>query len=102
MPIDARVQVGTSAPSTESVAEALNVTTAPLAFVAATEMFAGTVTVGGVVSPTVTVKVAVRVLPRVSDVLQLTVVIPRANVVPEAGEHVTGRHMAAAEHRDAL
>ena len=37
---------------------------------------------------TVTVKEAVPVLPAASVAEQVTVVVPRANVVPDAGEHV--------------
>jgi hypothetical protein len=55
-------------------------------------MSAGTLLiVGGVVSRTVTVKVAVPVLFAASVAVQATVLVPSANVEPEAGEHVTGR-----------
>ena len=54
-------------------------TTAPLAPVASTVMFAGGVTTGAVVSVTVTVCVAVPVLPAPSVALQVTVVAPTAN-----------------------
>src|SRR5436190_21416522 len=46
--------------------------------------------VGGVVSLTVTVNEPVAVLPCASVALQFTVVVPRSNVEPDAGEQVTG------------
>ena len=54
-------------------------------------MSAGTVTVGLVWSCTSMVKVAVPVLPAASVALQVTVLMPRAKVLPEAGVQVTGR-----------
>jgi hypothetical protein len=86
---DAGTHVGVIAPSTMSDADAENVTTAPDALVASTVMFAGTVTVGGVVSTTVTVKLPLAVFPAASVAEQFTVVVPSANVLPDAGEHVT-------------
>src|SRR6185436_21063071 len=50
-------------PSASSEAAAVNVTTAPLGPVASTTMSSGTTTFGGVVSPTVTLKEPVTVLP---------------------------------------
>ena len=52
-------------------------------------MLAGTVTVGGVVSRTVTVKLPAAGLPAASDEEHETVVTPSGNVTPEAGVHVT-------------
>ena len=52
-------------------------------------MGAGTVTAGGVVSTTVTVKLFMPVLPCPSLALQVTVVAPRAKLLPEAGEQLT-------------
>jgi hypothetical protein len=46
---------------------------------------------GAAVSRTVTVKVAVAVLLRVSSAVQVTVVVPRGNVLPDAGAQLTGR-----------
>ncbi len=46
---------------------------------------------GGVVSWTVTLKVAEPELPRVSAALQVTVVVPMGKVDPEGGLQVTGR-----------
>ena len=58
---------------------------APLAPVASTVWSAGTVTIGLVTSCTSTVKVLVPVLPAASVAEQVTVVVPSANFVPEAG-----------------
>jgi hypothetical protein len=53
---DAGLHEGVTAPSTRSVADAANATTAPLELVACTLVtFGGTDTTGGVVSTTVTV-----------------------------------------------
>src|SRR5262245_24388016 len=49
------------------------------------------VIVGAVVSRTVTKKIAVAVFPAASVAEHVTLVIPSANVLPEAGAHVTGR-----------
>jgi hypothetical protein len=49
--------------------------------------FAGQVIVGGVVSLTVTVNEQLAGLPDASLTVQLTVVVPFANVEPEAGVH---------------
>ena len=51
----AGVQVTATTPSTASVADALKLNAAPVALVASTVAFAGTVTTGPVVSVTVTV-----------------------------------------------
>jgi hypothetical protein len=63
------------------------VTVAPAGLVAGVVMLAGTVIVGGVVSWTVTVNVALLELGGVawSLALQVTVVAPIGNVEPEAG-----------------
>jgi hypothetical protein len=45
----------------------------------------GTVTVGGVVSRTVTEKLPLVLFPAPSVAVQLTAVVPSANVLPEAG-----------------
>jgi hypothetical protein len=88
---EAGVQTGVIEPSTKSVAVAVNVTTVPEELGAATVMSAGTLTEGLVVSLTVTVNEPEAVLPRVSDVEQLTVVVPSGNVEPEAGVQLTDR-----------
>lgn len=49
------------------------------------------VSVGGVVSLTMTLKLAVALLLLRSTAVQLTVVFPRANVPPGAGKHVEVR-----------
>jgi hypothetical protein len=86
---EAGVHVGVSAPSTGSVAVTVKLTFAPPALVAAAVMFAGTTITGGRDWVTVTVNVFVPVLPRLSVALHVTVVVPIANVDPEAGVHVT-------------
>ncbi len=70
---------------------AVNVVILPDGPVASTVMLDGNVSAGGVISRTVTVNVPVAELPRVSEAEQVTVVVPSANVEPEAGEQVTGR-----------
>src|SRR5262245_58663433 len=84
-------QFGATVPSRISMADAVKLTGAPEALVASTVMFAGTVTVGGVVSRTVTVNVLVPVLPWLSVALQVTVVVVAAKTEPLGGVHVTGR-----------
>jgi hypothetical protein len=64
---------------------------APVAPVASTVAFAGTVTTGPIVSATVTVKEAAPLLACVSVAAQFTVVVPSGNVDPLAGVQVTGR-----------
>src|SRR5688572_5536844 len=85
----AGVQVGAALPSTRSLAVALYVKVAPVAPVASTLAFAGTVTTGPVVSATVTVNEAAWLLPRASVALQPTVVVPSGKIAPLAGVHVT-------------
>src|SRR6185436_4825468 len=82
-------QVTASVPSTMSLAEAVKLATVPAALVASIIILAGQVTVGGVVSSTLTVKVQVPVLPWTSVEEQVTVVIPIAKVLALAGEQVT-------------
>lgn len=86
---EAGEQVNVTEASAISVAEAENVTAAPDGPVASAMMSAGKVRIGSVVSCTVTLKLPVAVLPRVSDAEQLTAVVPIAKVLPEAGEQVT-------------
>jgi hypothetical protein len=62
---------------------------APVAAVASTVAFAGTVTTGPVVSATVTVKEAAPLLPLVSVAVQPTVVGPSGKVDPLAGVQLT-------------
>jgi hypothetical protein len=87
----AGVQVTATLPFTRSFAVAVKVKPAPVALVASTVAFAGTVTTGPIVSATVTVNDAAPVFPFVSVVVQVTVVAPSGNVDPLAGVQVTGR-----------
>src|SRR2546425_8292710 len=82
-------QVTLSVPSTMSLAVAVKVTVAPAALVASAVIGAGQLTVGAVVSRTVTANEQVLVLCAASKAVQVTVVLPRANVLPLAGEQVT-------------
>jgi hypothetical protein len=83
------VQVTATGPSTVSTADDVKLKDTPLAEVASSDAFAGTVTTGPSVSTTVTVNVAVALLLVASVALQVTVVAPRAKVEPLAGAHVT-------------
>ncbi len=85
---EAGVQVTGTEPATRSVAEAEKFTTVPAASVVSTVISAGKFKAGAVVSTTVTWKLAVPVLPCESVAEQLTVVVPKANVDPEAGAQV--------------
>src|SRR5439155_464626 len=86
----AGVQVTVSVvPSTRSLAVAVKLATAPAALVASFVMSDGQVTVGAVVSRTVTVNEQVPVLWAASVAVQVTVVLPRAKVLPLAGAQVT-------------
>src|SRR5439155_25525444 len=80
------LRLAATVPSMMSAAETLTLAAATPVFGSSLVMFAGTLTTGGVVSWTVTVKEPLRLLPARSAALQLTVVVPRANVDPEAGE----------------
>src|SRR6266550_7138745 len=62
---------------------------APVGLVASTLAFAGTVTIGAVVSVTVTLNEADRLLPCASLVSHVTVVAPNGNIAPLAGEQLT-------------
>src|SRR4051812_7073898 len=72
------------APLTASLAEAAKVTGAPAEDLASTAMSSGTVTAGAVVSRTITLKLAVPVLPASSDAEHVTVVVPIRRTSPEA------------------
>src|SRR5206468_3925265 len=82
-------QVTASVPSTMSLAVAVKVTVAPAALVASAVIGAGQLTVGAVVSRTVTANEQVLVLCAASKALQVTVVLPKANMLPLVGEQVT-------------
>ena len=73
-----------------SVAVAVYETAAPVGPVASTTLFAGRVSVGGVVSTTVIVNEPLALLPLASVAVQLTVVAPSANVLPEAAQVTAG------------
>ena len=85
---EAGEQVAERAPSTRSLADAEKLAVAPDGPVASMVIFAGTVTVGGVVSTTDTLKLALAMLPATSVAEQLIVVAPSGKVEPEAGEQL--------------
>jgi hypothetical protein len=91
---DVAEQVGVIGPLTVSLADTLKLTAAPAPLVASAVISLGTVSVGFVVSRTVTVKLPVAVLPWVSLAEQGTVVVPRAKVLPDAGVQLTGRTLS--------
>jgi hypothetical protein len=76
--------------STRSLPEAENATTAPDGPVAFVVTLAGTVMLGAVVSCTVTENDAEPVFERVSVAEHVTFVVPRGNVLPDAGEQLAG------------
>src|SRR3989449_2630460 len=82
---DDGLQIAATGPSMMSVAPAENETVAPPDPVASTTMSRGTVSDGGVVSTTRTVKEAMPVLPWASVARHTTVVAPNPNIEPEAG-----------------
>jgi hypothetical protein len=87
---DAGEHVGVKAPSQLSVAVAVKLTTAVQTPVSVPcVMLDGHVTTGASVSVMVTVKAHVAVLPEASVAVQVTVVVPTAKQVPEAGEQLT-------------
>jgi hypothetical protein len=81
---------GAIAPSTASLADVVNVATPPAAELAVIARLLGTVSTGGVVSATVTAKLAVLVLFAASCAVHATAVVPTANKLPDAGVHATG------------
>jgi hypothetical protein len=76
--------LGEMLPLTVSVAEAENDTVAPEGSVASSVLAPGTAITGRVVSLTVIVKPLLARLPDGSRAVQVTVVVPRGNVLPEA------------------
>src|SRR5919108_428978 len=98
----AGAHVGATAPSIASDADAVYVKTAPVAAVASTVAFAGTVTTGPTVSVTVTMKDAVPVLFLESFAVHVTVVAPSGNVAPLAGVQVTATGPSMASLADAV
>lgn len=90
---EAGVQVTGLEPSQVSLAVAVNVAVAepePIGF-SVTLIGPGQVTTGPWLSATVTVKLHEPLLPDASEAVQVTVVVPLGNAVPEAGEHATVR-----------
>jgi hypothetical protein len=83
-------QLGVSDPDTVSLADAEKVTTAPDGPVASCVSGEGTVTSGGVVSCTVTVKDSDVVFESESVALHVTSVSVRSKLLPESGAQVTG------------
>src|SRR3989442_2748793 len=79
------LKVAVTGPSTMSVAPTEKGTVAPHGRVSSAIISAGTVSAGGVVSMTRTVKDATPVLPRASVATHVTVVVPNPNVEPEVG-----------------
>ena len=102
VPAEAGEHATKTEPSTRSEDEAVNVTTAPEELVASAVMFAGKFRVGGVVSCTMTVKLPLDVLPCASVAEQLTVVVPSANVLAEAGEQTTGTETSTMSEDEAV
>jgi hypothetical protein len=79
---------GSELPSTRSLALAEKLTGAPLCPVAGVDMSEGTVTVGGVVSTTVTLNELLPLYPESRFwpvAVQVTSVVPRGNVDADAG-----------------
>src|SRR6185295_14560622 len=87
----AGVQTAATGPSRMSVADAVKLNGAPAALAASTVAFPGTVTIGAVVSRTVTVNVFVPVFAWLSVALHVTVVVVAGKVAPLAGVQMTGR-----------
>jgi len=83
---EAGLQVTSTDPSIRSEAEGEKVTAAPPGPVPCMVMSDGSCRVGGVRSTTVTLKEPEPVLPALSVTEQVTVVEPKANVEPDAGE----------------
>ena len=94
---DAGVQTTSTGPSIASRAEAVKVAVAPAPLVAATVKSAGGVSMGAVVSPTVTAKLPEAMLPAASVAEHDTVVLPIGKVEPDAGAQtaVTGPSIAS-------
>ena len=87
---ESRSQVTDLAPSTRSVAVGEKATVAPVGEVAFAVLFGALIT-GPLVSWTTIWNVRVAVFAFVSVAVHVTVVVPIANVDPEAGTQVTGR-----------
>ncbi len=86
---DVASQVTASVPATVSSASVMNAAVAPAGPVASLVMFAGSVSVGAVVSTTVTSNEPPVALPCASSAEQSTVVVPSGYIEPLSGVHVT-------------
>lgn len=87
---EAGAQTTGSLPSVASLADAVNVTVAPVSSVAATVWSPDVVITGGDASTSVTLNVPLPVAPKVESVpVHVTVVGPGAKVEPDGGVHVT-------------
>jgi hypothetical protein len=87
---EAALHVGVRSPSQASVAVTVYSTTAPPEVSHSTpRMSSGQETTGSVSSTTTTSNVHVSVLPLESVAVQVTVVVPKANTLPEGGSQVT-------------
>src|SRR2546425_384766 len=98
----AGVQLVATLPSRRSVDDAVKVYGAPVAPVASIVAFAGTVTMGPVVSFTVTVNAAALWFPCASVALQVTVVAPNGNVDPLAGAQLVATGPSSASVAEAV
>jgi hypothetical protein len=87
---DAGEHTGTSVPSTRSVAETANFTTAPFLLAVRACNDAGTTSRGAVRSTTVIVKLLVAISPGRSCAVHVTVVRPSGKLAPEVGLQATG------------
>jgi hypothetical protein len=87
---DDGVQVTSTEPSTLSLAEAEKVTVAPLGPVASALAEPGTLTLGAVVSWTITSKLTCPVSPSPLVAVQVTDDVPIEKVLPEPGTQETG------------
>ena len=86
---EAGVQFTVGLGSTLSTAVTVKATAAPEGPVASAVVVPGTVRVGAALSTTVIVKPALAWFPEKSVAVQVTGVVPRAKVLPDAGEHAT-------------
>jgi hypothetical protein len=96
------VQLTATAPSTLSVAAAVNVNGAPVVPVASMIASGGTVIAGPVVSRTVTVNVLLAAFACASVAEQVTVVVPSGNVAPLAGAQLTATVPSTVSLADAV
>jgi nitrogen fixation protein len=88
-------------PSTASVADAEYVTIAPLGPVAPRISVGGTPITGGVVSATVTWKLALPLFPDASEAVHVTVVGPNGKKEPDGGVHEAATVPSTASDADA-